>query len=142
MDIFSVLILTANFWVGWSYLVLASILAVEFNDRHIEPHYYGYILSAYSLSATFSPFFVNALTKIMGRSKVMQLGMLLMGASMIATGWVNLIQDNKTMIIAAILWRIFQGCFKTLIVAPSFSIIVIIHPDEKVKYSGLVEGSI
>ena len=66
--------------------MLASILAAEFDDRHIEPHYYGYIISAYALSATFSTFFVNILTKIMGRSQVMLLGIILMGVSMIATG--------------------------------------------------------
>ena len=66
--------------------MLASILAAEFDDRHIEAHYYGYIISAYALSATFSTFFVNLLTKIMGRSQVMLLGIILMGVSMIATG--------------------------------------------------------
>ena len=122
--------------------MLASILAAEFDYRHIEPHYYGYILSEYALSATFSPFFVSVLTKVMGRSQVMYLGMILMGISMIATGWITFIKDNRIMILAAVLWRIFQGWFKTWIVATSFSILVITHPDEKVKYSGLVEGII
>ena len=45
------------------------------------------------------------------------------------------------MIAAAMFLRFLQGFFKNFVNVTFFSILVIIHPDEKIKYIGIYEGA-
>ena len=139
MDLFIALLLLVNLLIGCWYLILACILATEFEDRDIEPHFYGYILGAYALSSILCSFWVSWFIKKLGRSTVLFSGILLMSISVIITGLIALIENNNLMIIVAILWRLSQGFFKNLVLVPSFSIIVITNPAKKVMYLGIME---
>ena len=45
------------------------------------------------------------------------------------------------MIAIAMFLRLMQGLFKNFVNVTFFSILVIIHPDEKIKYIGIYEGA-
>ena len=91
MDLASIVILLTILHAALWYLVLASILATEFDDRKIESHYYGYILGVYALFAVLSNFAVSKLLEKYGRSYVFYSGLLFMGTSLIATGMITYI---------------------------------------------------
>ena len=139
MGLFIALLLLVNLLIGCWYLILACILATEFEDRDIEPHYYGYILGAYALSSILCSFWVSWFIKKLGRSAVLFSGILLMSISVIITGLITYIENDDIMIMVAILWRLSQGFFKNLVLVPSFSIIVITNPVKRVMYLGIME---
>ena len=139
MDFISILIFIVMMQTGVGYLILASILAIEFDERGIESHYYGYIIGIYSLSSVLSSFSVSCLINKYGRRCVLYSGLLFMSMSVMAIGLLSHIQDNTLMIIVALFLRTIEGWFKNFITVTSYSIIVILHPNEKIKYIGLLE---
>ena len=66
-------------------------------------------------------------------------GLLFMGMSLIATGLITYIEDNTTMIIVAMLLRAVQGFFKSFSSVTVYSMLVILNPNEKIKYISIWE---
>ena len=82
MDRFTLLLLSLLFINGSVFFLLASVLAAEFGDRHIESHNYGYMLCAYSLAASISSFMVPMFIDKFKRSRVVFIGIILTFLSM------------------------------------------------------------
>ena len=137
----TICILTVWFVVGWCYLVLASLIADKFKNRHLPTYIFGYIIGAYAFAALLSSFTVSWFISRIGRTKAMYSGMLFMSISWIFLGLVPLIEDNRLMITATIICRLWQGFFKIFIQVTGLSIIIIIHPEDREKYIALFESA-
>ena len=98
MQAISVILLLINLNIGISYLVLASVLATEFGERDIESHYFGYMISAYALTAVVCSFSVSWLISKLGRSMVTYIGIFCMCISMILMGIITYVKDKTLMV--------------------------------------------
>ena len=54
-------------------------------------------------------------------------------------GMITYIENNTHLIIVAMILRAAQGWFKSFITVTGYSMIVILHPDEKIKYLSISE---
>ena len=54
MDAFSALLLLINIPTGVTYLMLASVLSSEFDDRGIKSYIYGFVIGSFALSSIVS----------------------------------------------------------------------------------------
>ena len=120
-------------------MVLVSILAAEFDERKIESHYYGYILGVFSLFSALSSLVVSKLIERYGRSCVLYSGLFFLSINLMGTGMITYIENNTHLIIVAMILRAAQGWFKSFITVTGYSMIVILHPDEKIKYLSISE---
>ena len=130
--------LTMSTW----YLMLASLLDAEFEERHLQSYYYGHIIGCYGLFATVSSFVVPWFLKFLGRSKVLYIGIVLMSLSIASMGSITYIQSNYLMVAVAMAWRSIQGFGRMFTVVPWVSILAILQPEQRLKYMGLFEGAI
>ena len=55
-------------------------------------------------------------------------------------GMITYIKDNTMMIIVTLFLRASQGFFRVFVQVPSFSIITIVHTDDRYKYLGIMES--
>ena len=64
-----------------------------------------------------------------------------MAISLCLTGTIKYIKHDLVMILAGASCRIIQGFSQTLIMIPCLSMITIVHPNERIKYVGMVEST-
>ena len=64
-----------------------------------------------------------------------------MGISVCCIGTISYIQNNQIMVVVALFFRACQGCCRVLIQVPSFSMLFILYPNEKLKYTALMESA-
>ena len=140
IDIYTVLIFGLNMIICTWYLILASLLDAEFEHRKLEPYLYGYIVGIYSLSSLAWGFWVSWLIHKLGRSKILYIGIIFLSITVSCMGMITYIEDNTIMIVTALFLRVWHGFFKVFIQIPSYSIIVILHPDDRYKYIGIMES--
>ena len=67
-------------------------------------------------------------------------GLFFITISIIATGLIAYIEDNIKMIIVAMVLRAMQGCFKNFTSVARYTLIAILHPNEKIKYLQISES--
>lgn len=139
MDPYTLLLLALNLSTCTSYLLLASLLEAEFDGRNIKSYYFGYIIASYGLFAIVSSFYVPSATKLLGRSKVLYLGLILSVIFIVLMAFLPYIENNSILIFVAIILRAGQGFFRMYVVVPSTIIFVILYPKERVRYVGYKE---
>ena len=142
VDGLTIVILGLSVTISNFYLVLAAVLAAEFENRNLQPYYYGFIIGAYAFASIIATFFVSWFIEKLGRGTVIYLGVFMMGVCSICLGLVTYIENNLLMVAAIILFRWTQGISRVFIIPASWSILVILHPDEPLKYIGYIESGI
>ena len=84
-------------------MILSSLLAAKFEQRDLPKYVFGYIMGAYAMSALISTMILPFLVQVFGRSAIFYTGLIMMSILTIALGFVPLIENNATMVVAAIL---------------------------------------
>ena len=137
---FTIILYAINGTVSSLYLLLASVFAAEFKYRNLDSYFYGYIIGAYAFSSIFWTFWLEWLIKKIGRSMIIMIGMILMTIWIACMGLITYIEDNMTMFAVAVLLRICHGIWRVFIQIPSISILVILYPEQQLKYVGYMES--
>ena len=105
IDGLTVVILGLSVTISNFYLVLAAVLAAEFENRNLQPYHYGFIIGAYAFASIIATFFVSWFIEKLGRGTVIYLGVFMMGVCSICLGLVTYIENNLLMAATIILLR-------------------------------------
>lgn len=122
------------------YSIVAPILPLELKSLHINEQWNGVIFSAYALSGILSSLFIPNLFQGCDKVKTIMGGLVAMGLSFALFGFIIYLKDTWMIIASAIVLRLVQGASACLIKIMSYSMLLVVYPDEQVKYLGIVEG--
>lgn len=115
-------------------------MPLELEDHGINEIWNGVIFGAYALSGIVNSLIIPDLCQGYDRKSVIILGLTLMGSSITLFGLVIYLPDTWMIITASIILRIIQGCAASLMKIMGYSIVLIVYPDEKIKYLGIMES--
>jgi MFS family permease len=121
--------------------VLATILSQEFGDRGIDKQYFGYIIGSYALSFLICPPIIGNLIQTFGRSRLLYIGIILLGFTMFCFSFLPHIQDNTSLIMTACFLRLLQGTADGLINTASLAIVSACFLEKRTKYIGIFEAA-
>ena len=140
--VLSIVILVYSFTISISYLILASLLHAEFDDRNLKPYLFGYIISFYGMFSIVTSFSAPYFIKVLGRSKMLYLGLILSSAFFGSFGPVTLIQSNTVMVIVALALRVSMGFTRSFSAITGRSLLVILEADQKIRKMGFLEAAL
>lgn len=128
-----------NLFANSAYSSIAPFYPIEALAKGVPGEVLGIIFAGYSLSMfLFSPLFGKMLTKF-GRKKVLMLGCLCEGLSMLLMGLFDLIPSGTTFGILSFFCRVIEGFGNGCLNSSSSSIICFNYPDNMSNLIGLTQ---
>ena len=128
---------TACIW----YSVIVPFLPREFKKLGIPEHLYGYIFATFSISAMLWSLVCGKLLTLYGRRIIVFIGVLAIGISVVAFGFLSYIHSYPLLITACFIIRALEGMSASTILTTCYSIVVITFKENQSKYLGFLEAA-
>ncbi|CAI2368364.1 unnamed protein product [Moneuplotes crassus] len=122
------------------YMLFIPFLSIEFKRYDIREATFGYIIAMYSVSSMISSLFLGKFMIVLGRKRVLVLGILCMSACLAMFSSISYLENSTLVCICCFVFRALQGLGSSMIHTPSYAIISISYGEKKQKYLALFEG--
>ena len=93
----------------------------------------------YAFAVMIGALIVGKLLTILRRKFILNSGIIMMGLSMLAFGFITYIESKVLLIIVWLVIRGLQGFSSTMVKTTSYAIITIVYKDNKQKYLGILQ---
>ena len=139
-----VMMIVANLFANICYAVIVPFLPLEFKKFGLDEQIYGYIyiFGVYAGAGMVGSLAVGKLMTKVGRRIMLVWGMLFLGISMIAFGFIHYAPNNLILTIVWLWLRTVEGISTSMICTTWYSIVVITYRSNQLKYLGYLESTI
>ena len=126
--------IVCNLSAGIWYAVVVPFLPREFKDLGIPEHLYGYIFATYSVSAMIWSFVCGKLLTKYGRRRTILVGVIAVGTTVAAFGFITYIKPYPLLIVACFGLRALEGISSSTVLTTCYSIVAITYKENQSKY--------
>lgn len=130
-----------NLFANICYSVVVPFLPLEFEDFGLDTSIYGYIFGVYAGAGMISSLAVGKLLTSVGRRIILITGMLLLGLSMVAFGFIHFCPNTLVLTIVCLILRSVEGIAASMIVTTWYSIVAITYRANQLRYLGFLEST-
>ena len=130
-----------NLFANICYSVIVPFLPLEFEELGLDPSIYGYIFGVYAGAGMISSLVVGKLLTTVGRRIILISGMLLLGVSMVAFGFIHYCPNTTILTIVCLLLRSIEGISASMIVTTCYSVVAITYRANQLRYLGFLEST-
>ena len=135
------LILGSSLLASSAYALIAPFFPLKLEDKGISDNNIGLIFSIYSLAVIiFSPP-VGRYLEVVGYTKMLILGLVLMGICFMCFGIIDRLENPTTVFYVALLLRFMQGTACAMAYTTIYAIITNKYPNRKEALLGMLEAS-
>ena len=131
-----------NLFANICYSVIVPFLPLEFEQLGLDPSIYGYIFGVYAGAGMISSLAVGKLLTKLGRRIILVSGMLILGASIVAFGFIHYWPNTTVLTIVWLLLRSIEGISASMIVTTCYSVVAITYRSNQLRYLGFLESTV